>query len=233
MAKRAEPIVDPDEPICPHCLKPMSLSVCDTVTPIDNKVSVLILQHPQEQDKLIGTGRLTAVHLKRADFRVGLSWPSLGKALGREADPKRWAVLFLGSIKPSDFPPKRDMAVFDKDGKAVEHQDEALRNIEGVIILDGTWSQAKTLWWRNAWVLKCKRIALKPGTPSLYGKLRREPRKEGLSTLEAAAMLVSRLEKKPEIEKAMVSTFRRMLQRYRDAAAKGGSPAPADPILPA
>ena len=45
-------------------------------------------------------------------------------------------------------------------------------------------------------------------------------------------MLLARLENRPEIEKAMVSTFRRMLQRYRDAAAKGGGPVVADPILP-
>jgi DTW domain-containing protein YfiP len=230
MARKSEPVVDPEEAICPHCLKPMSLSVCDTVTPIANRIVLLVLQHPQEQDKLIGTGRLAVHHLKNAVFKVGLSWPSLAKALGREADPKRWAVLFLGSIKPADFPAGREIAVFDKQGKAVENQDAALRGLDGVVVLDGTWSQAKTLWWRNAWVLKGKRIALNPKSPSLYGKQRREPRREGLSTLESAALLLSRLEKKPEIETAMLSTFRRMLQRYRDAAAKA-PPAPRN--LPA
>jgi hypothetical protein len=44
-------------------------------------------------------------------------------------------------------------------------------------------------------------------------------------------MLLARLENRPEIEKAMVSTFRRMLQRYRDAAAEGGGPRGPDPIL--
>jgi DTW domain-containing protein YfiP len=65
-------------------------------------------------------------------------------------------------------------------------------------------------------VLKAKRIALKPEQPSLYGRLRREPRREGLSTLESAALVLSRLEGRPEIEKTLISTFRRMLQRYRD-----------------
>jgi DTW domain-containing protein YfiP len=226
VAPKHEPAVDPAEPVCPLCMKPMSLSVCDTVAPIDNRIALLILQHPQEQDKLLGTARLTAVHLKNAVFRIGLSWPSLSKALGREADPKRWAVLFLGSIKPGDFPPGRDVAVFDRQGKAVEHQDAALKGIEGIVVLDGTWSQAKTLWWRNPWVLKAKRIALKPGQPSLYGKLRKEPRREGLATIEAAALLLSRLEQKPEIEKAMLSTFRRMLQRYRDAPPTAAGPVP-------
>ena len=89
-----------------------------------------------------------------------------------------------------------------------------------MILLDGTWSQAKTLWWRNAWLLKGKRIALKPRRPSLYGQRRREARREGLSTIEAAGLVLSRLEDRPEIEAAVAATFRRMLARYDTAAAE-------------
>jgi hypothetical protein len=32
----------------PHCLKPQALCVCEGIARIDNKVSLLILQHPQE-----------------------------------------------------------------------------------------------------------------------------------------------------------------------------------------
>jgi DTW domain-containing protein len=63
------------------------------VTPIANRVGLLILQHSQEQDKLLGTARLAAVSLANATFKVGRSWASLAKALGRPADPKRWAIL--------------------------------------------------------------------------------------------------------------------------------------------
>ncbi len=215
---RNEPVFDPDTPVCPRCLKPLALCVCDEVTPLANRISLLILQHPQEQDKFLGTARLAAQQFTDATFRVGLSWPSLAKALGRPADPKRWATLFLGSAKASDFPPDRDVAVFDRKGKAVDHQNSALSEIEGVILLDGTWSQAKTLWWRNAWLLKSKRIALKPKHPSLYGRLRREARREGLSTIEAAGLVLSRLEKRPEIETELQKTFRLMLDRYEAAA---------------
>jgi DTW domain-containing protein len=204
-----------DEAICPRCLKPMSLSVCDEVVPIDNRIGLLILQHPQEQDKLLGTARLTAVSLTNAIFKVGLSWASLAKALGRPADPKRWAILHLGSARPSDFPKGREVVVLDKKGVAVPDQDKALAGIEGVVVFDGTWSQAKTLWWRNAWVLKGKRVALNPRYPSLYGKLRKEPRREGLSTIEAAGMLLGRLEKHPEIESRLAENFQKMLDRIR------------------
>jgi DTW domain-containing protein YfiP len=208
------PPADPN-PECPHCRKPRPLCVCEGIDRIDNKVSLLILQHPQEQDRELGTARLTALHCKDALIKIGLSWPSLTKILGRPTDPQRWAILYLGSVRAAAVLPERDIVVVGKNGDAVERQDQALRAIEGIILLDGTWSQAKALWWRNAWMLKCKRVVLAPKRASRYGRLRREPRSDGLSTIEAAAMLLSRLEGKPEIETALNASFERLLARYR------------------
>jgi DTW domain-containing protein len=210
-APPAEPIPD-----CPHCLKPPALCVCAAIARIDNTVSLLILQHPQEQDRELGTARLTALHFKNALLKIGLSWPSLSKILGRPTDPQRWAILYLGSVKAAAVLPERDIVVVNKNGNAVDRQDSALREIEGIVLLDGTWSQAKALWWRNAWMLKCKRVVLGPKRPSRYGRLRREPRSDGLSTIEAAAMLLARLENNPEIETALHATFERLLARYRE-----------------
>jgi DTW domain-containing protein len=218
MAQKSEPVFDADVPVCPRCLKPQPLCVCDAIQPIANRIALVILQHPQEQDRLLGTARLTAEQFANATLRVGLSWPSLAKVLGRPADPKRWATLFLGATRAADFPPGREVAAFDRQGAALADQKQALAGIEGVILLDGTWSQAKTLWWRNAWLLKGKRIALKPKRPSLYGQRRREARREGLSTIEAAGLVLSRLEDRPEIEAAVAGTFRLMLARYDQAA---------------
>ena len=202
---------------CPHCQKPAALCVCDSIVPIDNRVSLVILQHPQEQDKTLGTARLAALHLTNAQLKIGLSWPSLSKMLGRAADPQRWAVLYLGSVKAADVAPGREVVVVNRKGAPVGDQDAALRTIEGIIVLDGTWSQAKALWWRNAWMLKCRRIVLGPQRPSRYGKLRREPRRDGLSTIEAAGLLLARLEGRPAIEEALNASFDRMLSRYREA----------------
>jgi len=203
-------------PECPRCGKPETLCVCQDIQPIDNKIALLILQHPQEQDKALGTARLTALHFKNAVFKTGLSWPSLTKALGRTADPKRWATLYLGSVDPALAAPCYPVVALDAKGNLLPVQETALADIDGVIVLDGTWSQAKTLWWRNAWLLKSKRVVLAPSRPSLYGKLRREPRREGLSTLESVAMLLSHLERRPEIETALHATFGKLLDKYRE-----------------
>src|SRR5262245_29282038 len=107
---------------CVRCRKPLDLCVCDGIVPIQNRVSVLILQHPQEQDKSLGTARLAALHLSNATFRIGLSWPSLSKILGRPADPQRWAVLYLGSIKAAEIAPERDLVAVDRKGAALPNQ---------------------------------------------------------------------------------------------------------------
>jgi DTW domain-containing protein len=208
-----------DEPVadCPHCGKPMPLCICDSVTPIENRTAILILQHPQEQDRALGTARLTARHFADAVVKVGLSWPSLSKALGRPVhDPSRWAVLYLGSVKVSDFDTDAEIVAVDRKGQMEEGQRGILKEIEGIVLLDGTWSQAKALWWRNAWMLKCQRLVLGPKQPSRYGNLRKEPRRDGLSTIEAAGLVVGALEKRPDIAATLNASFERMLARYRE-----------------
>lgn len=210
-----------EAPACPHCGKPEFLCVCAQVEPLKTRTGLLILQHPQEQDRLLGTAGLTRRALENSVLKVGLSWPSLSKALGREADPSQWAILHLGSSRAADLPRDRELVALDKKGVALPDQDRALAGLKGVVVFDGSWSQAKTLWWRNPWVLKAKRLALNPRKKSLYGNLRREPRREALSTLEAAALAVSRLDGKPEIETVLLQKFALMLDVFRAAQAQG------------
>jgi DTW domain-containing protein len=208
-------------PECPHCGKPLPLCICDSVTPIENRISLLVLQHPQEQDRALGTATLTALHFKDAVLKIGLSWPSLSKALGRTVqDPSRWAVLYLGSAKVSELDTDRDIVAINRKGEVEPNQRAILGDIEGIVLLDGTWSQAKALWWRNAWMLKCQRVILGPKRPSRYGQLRREPRGDGLATIEAAAMLLAGLEKRPDIADTLNGSFERMLARYRQVQAE-------------
>ena len=187
----------------------------DDIAPFDTRIQVVILQHPQEQDRALGTASLTVRHFRNAVLKVGLSWPSLNKLLGRPVDPHRWAVLYLGSAKAAAMAPGREVVILNRKGDPEPNQDALQRDIEGVVLLDGNWSQAKTLWWRNAWMLRCRRVILGPARPSRYGQLRREPRRDGLSTIEAAALLVSRLEHRPEIETALMASFDKLLANYR------------------
>ncbi len=90
-------------------------------------------------------------------------------------------------------------------------------SLDGVIVLDGTWSKAKTLWWRNPWLAKLNRLTLQPKQPSIYGRLRAEPRREFVSTLESVAAALTLCGESPEIEAGLHRVFRTLVQRVRDA----------------
>jgi len=205
---------------CPICEKPRALCVCDAVTALDNRVAVVILRHPQEQDRLLGTARIATLQLKNAALKTGLSWPSLAKLVGpltnqEPVDPKRWGVLYLGAAKTSVPLAPRALTAVDKAGEAMPDQDEILAGLEGVILLDGNWQQAKALWWRNSWMLKCRRLVLQPPRASYYGNLRKEPRGESVSTIEAIAYTLAALDCDDALAEKILPPFKRLLEKAR------------------
>jgi tRNA-uridine aminocarboxypropyltransferase len=178
---------------------------------IDNRLFILILQHPREKKETLATASLTVTMLRRAKLVVGLSWPNLAQALGRPVDPQRWGVLYLGSVRPRTFGLSSDAIALDRRGQPAADQEAIIRNLDGAILLDGSWGEAKSLWWRNPWLLKLRRLVLDPQRPSHYDRVRREPRREALSTIEAAALLLKRIEGRPEIETALREALDRSL----------------------
>jgi hypothetical protein len=69
-------------------------------------------------------------------------------------------------------------------------------------------------------------VLLGPRQPSRYGALRREPRRDGLATIEAAGLLLSALEKRPEIAETLNACFERMLEQYRIFVVGSGAKGP-------
>lgn len=186
--------------------------------PIENRLFVLILQHPQEKREAFATAATACAALRRSALVVGLSWPNLSRALGRSADPKHWAVLYLGSARPAALRSEQEIVALNRRAEPVADQEAMLRHLEGVVLLDGSWGEVKTLWWRNPWLLKLHRIVLNPRQKSRFGRLRREPRREALSTIEAAALLLRHLDGGPDVEARLVAELDQLLVEARPAA---------------
>lgn len=201
------------EEFCSACKKPHTICVCDKVVPTSIGIDVVVLQHPQEQDRDLGTVPLIEATLgKRCTRVVGLSWPSLSSAMGREVSRDHYALLYPAALKkPHPKLAPGQTVVVDRNGERTSTK------LRGIVVLDGSWSQAKTLWWRNAWVLKHPRLLLMPKEPSLYGKLRQEPRREYVSTLEAVGDALVGLGEPDTARAELRRLFRTMLQRARDA----------------
>lgn len=199
-----EPVVT--APACDVCRRPRTVCVCDRVVSYPTQRRVLILQHPREQDELLGSAQILVASLPKAKLVVGLSWRNLGHALGEEdVDPRKWAILYPDREAEGDRITTRRGSPLDPT------------SLEGLIVLDGTWSKAKSLWWRNPWLIKLNRMSLQPTQPSIYGRLRAEPRREYVSTLESVAGALTTCGESEEIEKGLSRVFRTLMQRVRDA----------------
>ncbi len=205
---------------CPKCQKKEELCICNLIHPLENRVYVLILQHPREPDHELGTAHIAHLALLQSTLKIGLSWPNLKSALGpktalgQKALPSNWAVLYLGSgIQGSQNPSKSQTFQFvSKKGTLLPTP----KKLEGLILLDGNWSQAKSLWWRNAWLLKCHRAILTPQKNSLYGNLRKEPRRECLSTIESIAESFVALKENPQVSQELLRLFSALLSKKRN-----------------
>ena len=188
--------------------------MCSSLERYDTRLKCLILQHPQEQDLLLGSAPLLQAGLSKVRRVVGFSWASLAAATGDpQANAARWGILYPQTLPRPLAPEESKMPVVLMGPKG---QLLPRRGLTGIIVLDGTWSQAKTLWWRNAWMLRLPRVLVQPREPSIYGKLRREPRAGCVSTLEAVTDALVGLGEEEALRTGLRRSFRTMVQRVRD-----------------
>jgi hypothetical protein len=158
-------------------------------------------------------------------LKTGFSWRNISHAFGSETKPSEWVALFLGSKKlhPKIAERGEPLVLVDKKGAPLPSQHD-LKKVRGIILLDGNWSQSKTLWWRNAWLTRCQRGILNPSVKSLYKNVRREPRKESLSTLEALAETLLALEGNTDAAETLRGTFGEFLKRIKRPIPKTDAP---------
>lgn len=183
---------------CTHCYRLKSECICQKVISFPNKIQLIILQHPQEQYKVLNSAHLAHLALKNSTLRVGLSWPSFKSVAGPNENPSEWGILYLSPKKIS-----KPCQIINRHKKLVED----FSFLRGIVALDGSWKQAKALWWRNPWFLKLNRISLNPDHPSL----RNQTKKEGMSTIESIAMAFTCLGEAPEVSLSLLSQYEELI----------------------
>ncbi len=180
---------------CPKCFRPLAECFCGKVSAYKNALTVLILQHPQERYKRLNSASLAHAVLENSILKVGLSWRNVSHALGKQTEPKRWGVLYLKGRGESG----KVMEIFDGKRRPLP----GVPALSGLVVIDGSWKQAKALWWRNPWLLRLNRIMLNPHLSSM----RPQTKKEGLSTIEAVALALECLGEEPGISAALLGNY--------------------------
>jgi len=191
--------------LCARCRRPVGVCVCGHLPELAPSAHVLIVQHPREERMAIGTAKMAARCLRGSTVVVGTRVDAHPKVVAALNDPDRRPVLLWPG------PDAQDLAVSPPKGPIT------------LFVVDGTWSTASKLVKLNPAIAALPRYGISPKTPSEY-RIRREPRAECLSTIEAIANALGLLEGDPEPYRAMLVPFRAMVDAQLAFEVDGGTP---------
>lgn len=178
------------------------------------------MQHPRESDVAINTARLVELQLEQAERHVAIKLGEVPALQARLSDPAAPPILLYPG------PGALDLAVAPPPGPVT------------LVVLDGTWWQAKKLFQQNPELASLPRYSLSPRAPSRY-RIRREPALHCISTIEAIGEALSLLEPAGFDRDAWLSPFEAMVDHQLHFVETRGSrrhlasrPGPRKPRLP-
>ncbi|HSS02709.1 MAG TPA: tRNA-uridine aminocarboxypropyltransferase [Kofleriaceae bacterium] len=199
--------------MCSRCRRPARVCYCRALPRLPTATRVVILQHPRERDVPIGTARMASLCLPAAELHVGVRWADsapLARALG---DPARPPILLYPG------PGARDILR------------EPPRGPVTLVVVDGTWSQARTVVRDNPVLQSLPRYAFDTPEPSHY-RIRREPRAEYVSTIEALMHVLGVLEGDPPRFRSLLEPLRAMVDAQLACQAAAPRSGPRQPKRP-
>jgi DTW domain-containing protein YfiP len=174
---------------CYDCLRPQGACFCAAIPSIANQTEVVILQHRRERTHPFNTARIVHKALQNSQLLID----HISNLAARLRLKPRAGLLFPGKAAQliSDLP--------------------AEQYPEQLIVLDGTWHHAKTLFREIPALHFLPQYRLAPTSPSHY-RIRRAPSGTALSTIEAVATALQMIEPETKGFDRLLGAFDTMVQ---------------------
>ena len=175
---------------CYQCFRPMSLCFCKAIPRIANRTDVLILQHVGERSHAFNTARIVQKALSRCRLITDHN-----QRFGTSELPIHNSA---GLLYPTAY--ARPLAELTTRERPAQ-----------LVIIDGTWSQSKTILRDVAQLRSLPCYRLSPAFPGQY-RIRREPDARSLSTLEATVAALRALEPETSGLDQLSNAFKLMVE---------------------
>gem|GEM_PF-277230 len=182
-------------PFCYRCWRAKILCLCNHVKVVTNPVEILFLQHPNERTMPFNTARLAHLSLTRSRLVHGLRFDGTKTVQDLLAKRERVGILFPSTVA-------KDLS-------------EAPPDLETLVVIDGTWREAKKIIYLSPTLLEFPHYAFVPEKPSNY-RIRKEPKDEFISTIEATVTALRLIDKDPSKYQELLDLFDRMVDRQID-----------------
>ena len=186
-------------PTCWQCIRPKSHCHCKLLSPFLAHSNTVILQHPRERKRFYSTAKLITQWISNCELVRGI-----------EFSQNDILDLFPGTQLAVLFPSKNSSSAGNIN----------LSESNTVILIDGTWSEANKIYRENPWIANLPHISLSTTLHSNY-RIRKQPRSECLSTIEALAYMfiencsVAKKETKPYIN--LLNGFKQMVDTHLES----------------
>jgi DTW domain-containing protein YfiP len=175
----------PRRATCATCLRPQPTCICQWIAPFATEVEVLVLQHPLEVANAKGSARLLHLSLPGSQLLVGEAFDPYTLSGLLHQGGRTPLLLYPDEVDagstPLPPPPPLDPALLA--------QPSALR----LVVLDGTWRKSRKMLYLNPPLQTLPRYALQ-GMPASHYRIRKAHAPDQLSTLEATAYALMRLD---------------------------------------
>lgn len=162
---------------CSQCGKARKACICDNIVALDSQVELIILQHPTEEHRPMGTARILSLSLANSRLLIGENFLEHGELNQLLAEPDvEHFVLYPSDVSLS----AADVAL-------------PIEKKIRIILLDGTWKKAFKMWQLNTQLHHLPCLHLPEDLKGNY-RIRKAPNENALSTVEAGFHVLSMMQ---------------------------------------
>ena len=180
--------------VCADCERPLKTCLCDVIVTMSCPYRIVILQDVKEAKHALSSAPILEKSIEGAVCIVG-----------EHFDPDE----LLGAAWREDT-----LLVFPSED-ALTIEKVICRNFKNIILLDGTWRKVARLIHLNPWLSELPCMAIQPEMASQY-KIRKSPREDGLSTIEAAVAVLNGVSPEQDYS-AILPAFYKMIDLQIEA----------------
>jgi DTW domain-containing protein YfiP len=187
---------------CARCGLPARACLCALVTRVDNRIDVLVLQHPREAREAKGSARLLGLALARCRVVVGDVF-----------ERSELLSLLGGDVSGNAL-------LYPRDGLDTAAGSNSVQ-VRRLVVLDGTWRKSLRMLHANPLLQSLPRYSITPDEPARYAALRKAASASQLSTLEATCTALAQLERAPARYQPLLAAFEGFVAQAAARAPRG------------
>ncbi len=185
---------------CPLCQKAKKACICHVIKHIPCDIPILILQHPSEAKKPIGTAKIASLSLPLCTIYSGEDFTT-HSALNKKINEGEYEYMLL-------YPHENaiDIATIMTNKKEIQKEKKI-----GLIVIDGTWKKAFKIWSLSKNLHPLPKVMLTGSEKGNY-QIRKSSKKNSLATVEAIYQALSTLTQNKNRYIPLIDAFNTMIE---------------------